>query len=281
VGTLGDADSGLPLTPTSCLPEALPTAAPPVLSSDAIPDVVMALAAPSGDARPSLVRPVPGPDVTLAGSVHAPKAPLVEHYQSVTPSPASLLTAKMAEDWMMCLLGSTITAALIPLKSSIEDISSCLHTIEDTQNWVPGDGDGMPEDYDPAIHGYGFPTHAAQAGGEERAADYCTVSAPSCADNEDTEMEDACRRFESHDSNKDPPPYFENIVLHARNQTCDEIDPAQLATLADMAALDWDDFCSSMFLDCLQIPPPPVIGSAFIACICMNLVQLQLEDDLR
>ena len=280
VGTLGDADSGLPLTLTSCLPEALPAAAPSVLSSNVIPDVVMASAAPSRDARPSLVRPVPGPDVTLAGSVHAPKAPLVERYQSVTPSPAPPMTAKTAEDRMMRLLGSTIIAALVPLKSSIEDISSRLCTVEDTQNWVPGD-DGFPEDYDPATHGYDIPVHKAKAGGEERVDDYHTVSTPSLADAEDTEMEDAHRCFESHDSNEDPHFFFTEVVLHACNQTRDEIDPSQLATLADMAAINWDDFCLSMFLDRIVLPPNPTVGNAFITCMRMNLVKLQSEDDLQ
>jgi len=54
VGTLGDAGSGLPSTPTSCLPEALPSAAPPVtMSANPTVDVVMAPAAPIGDASPS------------------------------------------------------------------------------------------------------------------------------------------------------------------------------------------------------------------------------------
>ena len=48
-----------------------------------------------------------------------------------------------------------------------------------------------------------------------------------------------------------------------------------------MAALDWDDFCSSMFLDRLQLPPPPVIGDVFVTRTRMNLVRLQSEDDLR
>jgi len=54
VGTLGDADSGLPETLMCCLPETLPAAAPleTVLPNDNV-DVVTALAAPSGDARPS------------------------------------------------------------------------------------------------------------------------------------------------------------------------------------------------------------------------------------
>ena len=86
--------------------------------------------------------------------------------------------------------------------------------------------------------------------------DYHIASAPSRTMAEDTEMEDAQKRFKSHDSNEDPPPYFEYVILNACNQTHNEIDPAQLTTLSDMAALDWDDFCSSMFLDRLRLPPP-------------------------
>ena len=54
VGTPGDADSGLPATLTCCLPETLPAAAPlETVSPNAHVDVVMAPAAPLGDARPS------------------------------------------------------------------------------------------------------------------------------------------------------------------------------------------------------------------------------------
>jgi len=178
----------------------------------------------------------------------------------------------------MHLLGSTITAALVPLKSSIEDISAHLHTVEDTQNWVPGQDDSPPEDY---AHGYDIPTHRAQAGGEEHVDDYHTVSAPSCANAKDAKMEDACKRFESHNDNEDPHLYFKVVVLNACNQPRNEFDPAHLAALADIVVADWDDFCSSMFLDCLQVPPIPVVGDAFITCMCMLLVKLQLEDDLR
>jgi len=281
VGTLGDADSGLPSTPTSCLPEALPTAAPPVSSSNA-PDVMMAPAAPSGDACPSSARPVPGPEITSPDSGLLPTTSLVDRYQSVTPSPASPPTIETAEDWMMRLLGSTITAALVPLKSSIEDISARLHTVEDTQNWVPSDGDGYLEDFDPTTHGYDVPLmHPDRTRGEERADDYHTLSTPSRADAEDAEMEDVRKRFESHDDNEDPHPFFESVVLHARNQPRNEMDPAHLATLADMVALDWDDFCSSMFLDRLAIPPISVVGDTFVTHTRMYLIKLQSEDDLH
>jgi len=279
VGTLRDADSGLPVTPTSCLPEALPAAAPPVLSLNIVLDVVMAPAAPLGDARLSSVQLVPSPDVMMADPVLALKAPLVERYQLVIPSPASPPTAKMAEDQMMCLLGSTIIAALVPLKSSIEGISSCLCTVEETQNWVPGQDD-LPEDYDPATHSYDIPTVKAYTRGEERVDDYHTVSTSSHADTKDAEMEDAHKCFESHNSNKDPHLFFKVVVLNARNQLHYKFNPAHLATLADMVTADWDDFCSSMFLDCLRVPPIPVIGKAFITRTHMLLVKLQLEDDL-
>ena len=251
VGTLGDADSGLPLTPTSCLPEALPAAAPIVLSSDAIPDVVMAPAAPLGDACPSSARPASGPDVTLAGSVHAPKAPLVERYQSVTPSPTPPAAPETMEDRLVHLLGLQITASLAPIQSSVADIGNRLRVVEEGgAAWGSDDAvslglGGYDKGYDDDI----------PLGGEEH-VDYHIASAPSRTMAEDTEMEDAQKRFKSHDSNEDPPPYFEYVILNACNQTHNEIDPAQLTTLSDMAALDWDDFCSSMFLDRLRLPPP-------------------------
>jgi len=182
---------------------------------------------------------------------------------------------------MMHLLGSTIMAALVPLKSSIKDISSRLHTVEDTQNWVPGNGKGYPEDFDPADYNSGFPTLKAPVGGEECVDDYHTVSAPSRAEAEDAEMEDAHKRFESHNDNEDVHPFFEMVILNMCNQPRDEINPAHLTMLADIAAKDWDHFCSAMFLNRLQIPPSPAIGKAFLTHTRMLLVKLQLEDDLH
>jgi len=133
VGTLGDAEPGLPSTPTSCLPEALPSAAPlDTVSTNVLVDVVMAPAAPVGDASPSSVRPVPGPDVTPAMPDSSLQAPLVECYQSATPSPTPLQTvAEMMEERLVRLLGSMITAALVPIKSSVEDIGTRLRAVED------------------------------------------------------------------------------------------------------------------------------------------------------
>ena len=277
VGTLGDADSGLPSTPTSCLPEALPSAAPlETASTSNAPDVVMASAAPVGDARPSSARPAPGPEITSAVPVSSPKVPLVERYQSVTLSPTPQPAVETMEDRLVRLLGSAITAALVPVQSSIEDIGSRLRAVEDTQNWVPGDGDGYPEGFDPAS--YAIPTHLP-AGGKER-VDYHVESAPSRADAEDAEMEDARKRYESHDDNEDPHPFFETVILTARNQARHEMASEQLSTLASLAAEDWDDFCSKMFIDRLRVPPVPLVTDAFITRTRVNLVQAQMEADL-
>jgi len=276
VGILGDAESGLPLTPTSCLPEALPSAAPLETVSTNVPmDAMMAPATPAGDACPSSVRPVSGPDVTPAMPDSSLRAPLVDRYQSVTPSPTPVPAAETADDHMMHLLSLTITAALMPLKSSIDSICTCLQVVEDTQNWAPGDDDGFPADYDTS---YVAP-HYPPAEGEEH-VDYHVASAPSRATAEDAEMEDARRCFKSHDDNEDLHPFFEETILAARNQSCTEMDPAQLATLANLAAEDWDDFCSRMFLDRLLVPPPPLIHDAFVTHTCVNLVKAQMEDDL-
>jgi len=131
VGTLGNADSGRTSTP-SC-PGTLPSAALLETHLNPLPDVVMAPATPLGDACLSLAAPdqVYGTGVTLSSSGPSPKVPLVDHYQSATPSPAPPPTVETAKDCMMRLLGLTITAALVPLKLSIEDISSHLRTIEE------------------------------------------------------------------------------------------------------------------------------------------------------
>jgi len=283
VGTLGDAVSGLPSTPTSCLPEALPSAAPlETASLSIVPDVVMALAAPVGDTRPSSARPVSGPEITSAVHDSPSKAPLVERYQSVTLSPASQpAVVETMEDRLVRLLGTTITAALVPVQSSIDAISSRLRAVEDTQNWAPGDDDGFPEGFDPATHGYdyGLPAPRADAGGEEH-VDYHVESAPSRAAAEDADMEDARRRFESHDDNEDSHPFFEMAIMTARNQARHEMDPAHLSTLAALAAEDWEDFCSKMHIDRLCVPPVPLVADAFVTRTRVNLVQAQMESDL-
>ena len=280
VGTRGDADSGLPLTPTSCLPEALPAAAPPMLSSNDASDVVMAPAAPLGDACPSSARPVPGPEIMPADPVSSSKVSLVDRYQSATPSPASLPPpAETMEERLVRLLGLQITASLAPIQSSVADIGIRLRAVEEGTAWDNDDNaslglGGYDKGYD-----YDIPTELPP-GGEER-VDYHVASAPSRADMEDAEMADARRRFESHDGNEDPHPYFDMVILAARNQSRHEIDPAHLATLADVAAEDWDDFCSVTQADRLRIPPIPIVNDAFVARTRMWLVKAQLEDDLK
>jgi len=280
VGTLGDADSGLPETLTCCLPETLPAAAPlETVSLNVHVDVVMAPAAPSGDARPSSVRPVPGPEVTTAAPGSSLDVPLVERYQSATPSPSPTAPETM-EERLVRLLGLQITASLAPIQSSVANIGARLHTLEDGGGtW--GDDDNVSlgiGGYDKG-YGYGIPSELPP-GGEEH-VDYHVESAPSRAAAEDAEMADTRCRFESHDDNEDPHPYFKRVIMTARNQTCNEINPAHLSTLADIAGEDWEDFTSVVSADRLRIPPPAAVNEAFVQRTRIWLVKAQIEEDLK
>jgi len=209
----------------------------------------MALATPLGDACPSLARPsrVIGTGIMLTTSAPPPEVPLVEHYQSATLSPTPPLTVEtveMAEDRMMRLLSLMIMAALVPLKSSMEDISACLCTVEETQNWSPDNE--MPKDYDPKTHRYAILTVKPELRDEEP-VDYHVVSALSWAADEDAEMEEARATYAKQD--QDDHPYFETVILCTRGKTCDQMDPNKLKALALGAAEAWEDFCF-----CLSIP---------------------------
>ena len=284
VGTLGDAASGLPSTPTSCLPEALPSAAPLETVPPAnVVDVVMAPAAPFGDASPSSVRPVPGPDVTSADAGSSLDVPLVERYQSATPSPTPLAAPETMEERLVRLLGLQITASMAPIQSSVTDIGIRLRAVESAvEEGAPWGGDdaaslgigGYDTGYD-----YNVPT-SLPPGGEER-VDFHAESAPSRAEAEDAEMADARRRYESHGEDESPHPFFELVIMTARNQSRHEIDAANLATLADIAAEDWDDFCSVVGADRLRVPPPPLVRDAFIHRTRIWLVKAQVEEDLK
>ena len=282
VGTLGDADSGLPSTPTSCLPEALPSAAPLETVPPAnVMDVVMAPAAPLGDASPSSVRPVSGPNVTSADIGSSLAAPLVARYQSTTPSPTPMTAPETLEERLVRLLGLQITASLAPIQSSVSDIGLCLRAVEGAvEEAAPWGGDDVSlgiGGYDKGYN-YGIPT-TMPSGGEEH-VDYHVASAPSRAVAEDEELAAAQRQFRNHDDNEDPHLFFEETIMAARNQARSEIDPAQLATLASLAAKDWDDFCSRLFIDRLALPPPPFIREAYVTHTHVNLVKAQMEDDL-
>ena len=238
--TLGDAESGLPSTPTHCPPRAQPaTALLETLLGNPIPDVVMAPAAPLGDACPSPATPhqVFGTRITLTASDSPLVVPLVERYQSVTLSPTPPPTFETAEDRMMRLLGSTIMVALVPLKLSIDDISSRLCMVEEAQDWAPGND--MPDDYDLATQ-YCIPTLKAEAGDEE-CVDYHVASALSRTKEEDAEMAEACDTFAKRDH--DEHPYFESVILCACKESYAHMDPDQLKALASGAAEAWDDFC--------------------------------------
>ena len=125
-------------TPSCSTPvAALPSAAVPVLPILSSSDHAVALAAPSGDACPSPAEPL------VAHGTGAAENPtsdtrLVERfgrYQSATPSPASP-PPESADERMMRLLGASISSALAPVKSSIEDISSRLRLVEGKQSWA-------------------------------------------------------------------------------------------------------------------------------------------------
>jgi len=280
VGTLRDADSGLPETLMCCLPETLPAAAPLETVPLNIPvDIVMAPAAPSGDARPSSARPVSGPDITIAAPDSSLAVPLVERYQSATPSPSPTAPETM-EERLVRLLGLQINASLAPIQSSVANISTRLRTLKDSGGpWGEDDNVSLGiGSYDKG-YGYGIPSELPP-GGEEH-VDYHVESAPSCASAEDAKMADARRWFESHDGNEDPHPYFELVIMTARNQTHEEIDPDHLATLASVVSEDWVDFASVVGADRLRIPPSSAVNNAFIRRTRIWLVKAQLEEDLK
>ena len=115
----------------------LPSAAPPAPHIPAASDQMVAPAAPSGDARPSPAEPSAASGTGTIG-IPTPDTRLVEcfgRYQSATPSTASP-APESADDRMMRLLGASISSALAPVRSSIEDISSRLRLVEGKQSWA-------------------------------------------------------------------------------------------------------------------------------------------------
>jgi len=160
----------------------------------------------------------------------------------------------------MCLLGLTITVALVPLKSSIEDISSRLCTIEEIQNWAPGDD--LLDDGDD--FGYCALSRKFEDGGEEH-VDYHVASAPSRADDEDMEMDDAHTVFAKQD--QDTHPYFESIILHAREDTHDQYEHGQLQSLTTQAKDEWEDFCHHHSIAPSVLPPANVVNETFLKII--------------
>jgi len=281
VGTLGDADSGLPETLMCCLPETLPAAAPPEnVSLNAHVDVVMAPAAPLGDTCPSSARPVSGPEImTAASGSSSLNAPLVERYQSATPSLSPAVPETM-EERLVRLLGLQITASLAPVQSTVSAIDACLCALKDGGSaW--GDDNNVSLGIGGYNWGYAYDVPSGLPPGGEEHVDYHVESAPSHAAAEDAEMADACRQFESHDDNEDPHPYFEMVILTARNQSRHEIDPAHLSTLADVMSEDWEDFTSVVGADRLRVPPSAAINDTFIHRTKIWLVKAQIEDDLK
>ena len=130
--------SAEPLAPSCSTSVAtLPSAAPPALHIPVSSDQMVAPAAPLGDARPSPAEPLAAFGTGTIG-IPTSDTRLVEHfgrYQSATPSVASP-TPESADDRMMRLLGASISSALAPVRSSIEDISSRLRLVEGKQSWA-------------------------------------------------------------------------------------------------------------------------------------------------
>jgi len=178
------------------------------------------------------------------------------------------------------LLSLQIAASLAPIQSSVATIGACLRTLEDGGGtW--GDDNNVSLGIGGYDKGYGYDIPSELPPGGEEHVDYHVESAPSRAATEDAEMADARRRFESHDGNEDPHPYFEMVILAARNQSCNEIDPAHLSTLADVASEDWDDFTSVVGADRLRVPPSAAINDTFVHRTKIWLVKAQIEDDLK
>ena len=275
VGTLGDADSGRTSTP-SC-PGTLPAAAHLDNQLTSL-DVVMTANPARVDTCPSSAEPerAHGTEVTARAAlpISVPPdpthvVPLVEPYRSVTPSPAPPPTVETAEDRMMRLLGSTLSAALVPLKASIEDIGTRLHAVEDTQNWALGDGDLEPIDY-----GYCIPTVKLEDGDEEH-ADYHVASSLSRAADEDAKMDDAREKWNNIH------PYFESIILRAREDRREDYDDGQLQALAHDAYDDWSDFCARSSIPSSSIPPSDVVDETFFKLVRIRLSQAQVLDDYK
>ena len=136
------------LTPScSTSVAALPSAAVPVLPILSSSDHAVAPAAPLGDASPSPAEPLVAHGTGTA-EIPTSDTRLVERfgrYQSAAPSLASP-PPESADDRMMRLLGASISSALAPVKSSIEDISSRLRLVEGKQSWAEMVDEDTPMD---------------------------------------------------------------------------------------------------------------------------------------
>jgi len=163
--------------------------------------------------------------------------------------------------------------ALVPLKLSIENISSCLRTVEETQNWFPSDElDGL---HDPSV-GYCILTVKLENGDEEH-VDYHIVSALSRAEEEDVEMEEA--HAASTEQEQGTHPYFESIILRTCKDTRNQYEEGQLQDLASQAEDDWEDFCHCHSVFHRVLPPADIVDKTFLKLICIQLSQAQVFND--
>ena len=265
---------------------ALPSTALPVLPILASSDHAVAMAAPMGDAHPSLAEP------SVASSTRTVEIPmsdvcLVERYQSVTPSHASPPPPESADDRMMRLLGASIASALAPVQSSIENISSRLRLVEGKQSWAEMvDEDSSMDNLDPSWGAPGdgqdpFPIRSAPVVKAEDDDPYDEVA---CRDAYEASLTGVgpTRFPESAASTpisncKAVNPYFEGLTRQAYGIPPTQIDlEGHHATFnRDLVDL-WDEFCNCANLhgDDRLVPLLSAHHNVFI-----NLVNNRVQQD--
>ena len=101
------------------------------------------------------------------------------------------------------------------------------------------------------------------------------ASALSWAEEEDTEMDDA------HDKWNVIHPYFESIVLRAREDHHADYDKGQLAGLASDVYDNWSDFCLRSHIPSTDVPPPAIVNETFLKLVQIHLSQAQIINDFN
>jgi len=110
---------------------------------------------------------------------------------------------------------------------------------------------------------------------DEEHVDYHVASALSWAEEEDTEMDDA------HDKWNVIHPYFESIVLRAREDCHADYDEGQLAGLASDVYNNWSDFCLRSHIPSTDVPPPAIVNETFLKLVQIHLSQAQIINDFN
>ena len=269
--------SAEPLAPScSTLVATLPAAAPLVLPIPAPMDQMVAPAAPLGDACPSPAEPLVA---SSTGTIRnpMPDTRLVEcfgRYQSATPSPASPLP-ESADDRMMRLLGASISSALAPVKSSIEDILSRLHLVKGKQSWAEMvKEDTSMDNLDPhwGAPGNGqdpFPQRSEPVKTEE---DNDTYDEVACHDAYKNSLGDVgptsfCESLEGApiSNHEAVNPWFKSLTRQAFgiSPTVIDLHGHHVAFNRDLVDM-WDDFCDCANIHDRRVPPLPDHHNVFV-----------------